>query len=406
MNIKHSQLSKPNVRLTEAEAFFNGAQGVAIENALAETAAGFEALKAQTEKAAADQIKRLESEIEISRERLAEAEARRKFWHDLTGGIAPHFFKFVGFIFAGFLMLLGETALLQRIADVFGVAEPLWQFVLVGVIVLLLATLCDSVVWFWKSSYNRIAVGVYGTVVLFGLIALGVFRAFVLEIVEADGDAVLLRLYDETYFLNKLVMIFLTAGLPIGATFAFEYGWFGLNRRQQWQQAWRDALKFKKLHETAVKKHEAETEKLAKRLVELDEIRLSWQSAQNQAHAEGSRTGAARRPLWEIVPLLAGASLLIVFAVMLAVYWFFDVFLAEAIESDAARFALYLILSGGLISLFAYRVLRRWNSPSPAQFYADRRLRREPESALQIEAKRILPSARLEKTNGKFAEIN
>ncbi|CAN5810435.1 hypothetical protein BH20ACI4_BH20ACI4_15550 [soil metagenome] len=407
INTKQNEITKANARLIEAEAFFGGAQKIPVENALAQTRAEFEAEKTHAEKEAADEIKKLAGEIEINKLRRAEAESRWHFWNEQTNAVAPHFFKFAGFVVAGFLMLAGETALLQKIADVFGVAEPLYQFVLVGVIVLLLATLADSVVWFWRKNYNRFAVYTYGAIVLGGLVTLGIFRAFVLEIVEADGDAVLGRLYDETSILNKIVMVVLTAGLPIGATFAFEYGWYGLNRWKQWRNAKRDAVKYEKLHETFLKKHEAETEKLAKRLGELDELRDSWQSAQRQAHTEGARIGANRRPFWEILPLLIGVSLLILFVVMLVCYLFFDDSLAATINSDAGRFALYLLFSVGLILLFVYKILKRWNAPTPEQFYDSRTVRWQlPEVAPQTETI-LLPTAKTDspvKRNGKFAE--
>lgn len=406
-NIKPTEITKPKVRNIEAEAFLEGSQDISIENALAETRADFAKLKAQAEREATDETKRLEGEIEINEKRKDEAEARWTFWNEKTKGVAPHFFKFLGLVFAGFLMLGGETMLLQRIADAFGVAEPLFQFMLVGVIVLLLATLVDSVIWFWKKGFNRVAVYVYGSVVLIGLIAIGIYRAFILEIFEAEGDAVLTRLYDETSYLNKFVMVVLTAGLPIGATFAFEYGWYGLNRWKEWRKSRRDAVKFKKRFETAFKQREAETEKLAKRLEELDETCNSWQSAQRQAHAEGSRLKARRRPFWEIMPLLIGVSMLIFFGVMFLSYLFFDAGLAATIESETGRFALYLLLTLGLILLSVYVVLKRWNSPTPEQFYAGRTVRWETAEAPEQAKTLFLPGAKTptrERVNGKFAE--
>lgn len=407
INIKQNKTSKPKTRNIEAVAFFNAAQGIPIENALAETRAVFESWKAQTEEKAANENKRLEAEIEINRDRKEEAAVRWDFWNTETKGIAPHFFKFLGFVLSGFLMLGGETMLLQRIADAFGVAEPLFQFMMVGVIVLLLATLVDSVVWFWKHGFNRAAVYVYGSVVLLGLIALGIYRAFILEILEAEGDAVLTQLYDETSYLNKFVMIVLTAGLPIGATFAFEYGWYGLNRWKQWHAARRDAVKFKKLYESAVKKREAEAEKLIKRLEEIDEICNSWQAAQRQAAEEGARLGAVRRPFWEIMPLLIGVSLLIFFLVMFLSYLLFDGGLSAVIESDTGRFALYLLLAFGLILLFVYAVLKRWNSPTPEQFYAKRTVKWKTKELPQTAETLFLPEVKTptrEQVNGKFAK--
>ena len=409
MNIKPNRraINQSNVRNIEAEAFFKGSQKIVNDHDLAGTQADFEQLKAAAEREATDEIWRLEGSIAVSGGRKDEAESRWIFWNRKTEGIAPHFFKFLGLVCAGFLMLGGETMLLQRIADAFGVAEPFNQFIVVGVIVLLLATLVESVVCFWKHNFNRTAVYVYGSLVLMSLIALGVYRAFILQILEAAGDPDLSQLYDETSYLNKFVMIVLTAGLPIGATFAFEYGWFGLSRWKQWHSARRSAVKFKKKYEILVKERDAAVEKLGKRLTELDETCVSWQSAQRQAHAEGARLTPQRRPWWEIMPVLSGGALLIFFGVMLICYLIFDGLLLPSIESDTGRFALYLLLAGGLILLFAAAVLKRWNSPTPAQFYKERTVRWEPSEIKSIPETRLPPDAetqRLERSNGKFAQ--
>lgn len=367
-----TSIAKLKNRNIAAEAFFRGTQGISIENALAETHSDFESLKARTGRDAQDEIKRMESEIEVNLKLKDNAEADWNIWKEKTDGIAPHFFKFFGLVLTGFLMLGGETLLLQRIADVFGVAEPAYQFAMVGVIVLLLATLTDSVVWFWKKEFNRIAVYIYGGVILAGLISLGVYRAFILEVLEAEGDAVLTRLYDDTYFLNQFVMFFLTAGLPIGATFAFEYGWHGLRRWKEWRKARRDTDRFDKLYKISVKQHEAVDEKLNKTLVEIEETRKSWQEVQQQAHAEGSRIKARRRPFWEIATLLIGSSLLILFVVMFISYLAVDPILIESIESDIARFSLYALFVVGLCSIFIYFIIKRWNSPTPERLYSQR----------------------------------
>lgn len=369
IDIKNNGTTNSNVRNVEAEAFYRGSHAIDIENAIAETDAEFDKLKAIEGERAADEEKRIEAEIGIAAHRLEDAEKRWSFWDEATGRIAPHVWKFVGFLNAGVIMLVGETMLLQKIGDAFGIEDFLFQFVLVGVVVITLAFLCDIAVWMWKRGFNRAVTYTYGAAVLLGLIALGIYRAFILQNLEAQGDADLMRLYDETTILNKLVMVFLTVGLPVGATFAFEYGWYGLRRWKEWRKARRDAVRFKQAHETAVKKLEAAREKREKRIESLEESRKSWKAAQRQAHDEGARLRPRRRPFWEIAPLLAGVSLLIVFVVMFVSYAVIDDILAPTITSDAVRFALYLTLTVALILLFAYRVVRRWNSPSPTEYF-------------------------------------
>ena len=184
-----------------------------------------------------------------------------------------------------------------------------------------------------------------------------------------------------------------------------------MSRWRQWRKARRDWLKFTRLHETATKKLEAEIEKRDGQIAELAEQREAWLAAKRQAHTEGSRTEARRKPFWEIAFLLFGGCFLILSLVMAVAYIFCDAGLSAVIESDLGRFALYSGFAAGVISVFAYYILKRWNSPTAAQFYADRTVVWSDEQSRKFiengkyEFGENAPPKILEtvKANGKFA---
>ena len=184
-----------------------------------------------------------------------------------------------------------------------------------------------------------------------------------------------------------------------------------MSRWRQWRKARRDWLRYTERHETATKKLEAETEKRDGQIAELAEQREAWLAAARQAHTEGSRSTARRKPFWEIAFLLFGGCLLILSLVMAFAYIFCDAGLSAVIESDLGRFALYSGFASGVISVFAYYILKRWNSPTAAQFYADRTVDRSVVQSPELngggkyELRENAPPQILEtgKTNGKFA---
>jgi hypothetical protein len=354
----------------EAEAYRNGIAGTPIDDSLSETQAEFDTKIAETERESLEKIKNLETEKEITSLRRQEAESR---WVAVKVEVESKTPYLVSFVLIGLFGVLGfstESVLLQRIADIFGIAEPLWQYLFAVGVVGFLTLLAELVIWAWQKSeqINRLAVYVYGGLVIVGFIALGIYRAYILEGFEAADDAVLLKLFGDTFYLNKAVMVFLTVGLPIAVAFAFEYSKAGLNLWLRWFKARRDAIKFEKHQETATKKFEAANETLAKQLEAIKQTCESWKAAQRQAHTEGLNNQAIRRPFWEILGLLIGGTFLILFAVFIVKVLLIDTVVVDEIMSLMAT----LTLGFGLVGLFTFYIIKRWNSPTAEQFYRQR----------------------------------
>ena len=228
-NNNQPNLPKMPVRVVdvEAEAYYGGTQGVPIENSLAETDAEFEAVKERVHRETVANVKRLEGELAVAAHRRAEGEGRWQMWQDKTGGVRPLYLIYLLFVFAGFGAMTGETLLLQPLMDIFGVADDTFKYAMAGLIVLVLALAVELPLFLWRNNY-RLAAYATGAVVLLSLIALGLYRAYALEFIEAGGDPTLTGLFNATPILNKYVMSFLTTVLPVGATFAFEIGWHGI----------------------------------------------------------------------------------------------------------------------------------------------------------------------------------
>ena len=375
-------INKNQVRLIEAEAFFNGTQLIPIENSVAETNADFAERQESVCRESAEPIKNLEGAIAVNLHRREDAENRWQMWREMTGGIVPPLASPMMKIFIAFAAMAGESVLLAPLMDLFGVKDYELQFVLAGVIVFVLALLVEIPIYLSRREFNRYAVYAVGTVIALGLISLGIFRAFGLEAIEAKKSPLISGFLSGNSTLSAIVIVFLTAGLPIGAAFAFELGWHGLSRWRQWRKARRDALKFARLHEISIKKLESRIEQRDRQIAALDEIREAWLAAKRQAHDEGARLKARRKPFWEIAFLLFGGCLLIAVLILAFAYIFCDDALSASIASDFGRFAFYAATALGAISLFAFFVIKRWNSPNASQLYADRTVVFHNESAV------------------------
>lgn len=356
--------------IIEAEAYKNGIAGVSINDSLARTQSEFDTKIAETERESLEKIKNMEAEKEITGLRRVEAKTRWDLVKAEVENKTPYLVSFVLIALLGVLGFITEAVLLQRIADIFGIAEPVFQYLFAVGVVGFLTLLAESVIWAWHKpeQINRVAACVYGGLVIVGFIALGVYRAYILEGFEADGDEVLLKLFGETFYLNKIVMVFLTVGLPIAVAFAFEYAKAGLNTWLRWFKACRDTNKFEKHHETATKKFEEANETLVKQIEAIKQTCESWKAAQRQAYAEGLNNQAIRRPFWEICLLLIGGTFLILFAVFVL-----KVLLIDAlVDNEMMSLMATLTLSIGLIGLFTYYIVKRWHSPTAEQLYKQR----------------------------------
>ena len=418
-------IEKTNVRYVEAEAYYDGAHDIPIEDSLAETKAGFQQLREQTERESKDDIKRLEGELGTVQHFRGDADGRWQMFRDETEGKMPGFFIPLLAILFALLAVPSESWFLAPVLQGWNINEEIPQLIVATIFVFTLGVLLKTALTCyektgrenssWRDWFNA------GTILIFTLalaIYLGIFRADALAH-EAKMNSELGSFLNESVGVNIALSILITIGLPLAAALALSFGFDRLRYWQQWRKARKDALKFAKQQEETEKKLEAETEKLDKRIAEIEATCDEWLSAQRQAHAEGRKIKATRRPLWEVSLLLAGGAILITSLVMAIVYIFFDASLAGVVQSDTARFALYLGFAAGLTALFSYVVLKSWNSPSPRQLYAKRTVIWHEDEKAPLSLKTTKPSVNIltesgikselpEKasSNGNFAKVN
>lgn len=380
--MKNNNQTKPNidkssVRFIEAEAYFDGAHDIAIENSLAETEAGFQQLQEQTERESKDEIKQLEGELEAVKYLREDADNRWQMFREETEGKKPGFFIPLLAILFSLVAVFAEAWFLAPVLQGWNIVDSVAQFVVATIFVFSLGALMKTALACyekageensWRNWFNTIFIAVFALALA---ICLGIFRADSLAY-DARLNSELGGFLSESVGVNIALSILGTIALPLAAAIAINFGFDKLRYWNQWRKARKDVLKFNKQKEVTEKKLAAETEKLEKRIAEIQATCKEWVNTQKQAHAEGKKLRARRRPLWEVLLLLTGGGVLIISLVMAIAYILFDTSLSEVVQSEAARFALYLGFAAGLMALFSYFALKSWNSPSPRQLYSRR----------------------------------
>ncbi len=372
------KIENSNVRYIEAEAFYCGCHDIPIEDCLAETRAGFQQLREKTERESKNDIKRLEGELGAIKYLREKAELLWEIFRNETEGKTPPFFIPLLAILFALMAVPAESWFLAPVLQGWNINDEIPQLIVATIFVFTLGVLSKTALACyektgqenasWRDWFNTIAIVVF-TLAL--AIYLGIFRADSLAH-EAKANAELGSFLNESIGVNIGLSILLTIGLPLAAALAISFGFDKLRYWRQWKKTRKDTLKFAKQQEETEKKLEAEVEKLDKRIAEIEATRDEWLNAQKQAHAEGKKIKARRKPIWEVALLLAGGGILITSLVMAVAYIFVDSMLAGLIQSDTARFVLYLGFAAGLTTIFSYFVLKDWNSPSPKRLYATR----------------------------------
>lgn len=371
-------IDKSMIRYIEAEAFYCGCHDIPIEDCLAETRYGFQQLREKTERESKDDIKRLEGELGTVKNFRSDADERWEMFRDETEGKKPGFFIPLLAIWFALMAVPAESWFLGPVLQGWNINDEIPQLIVATIFVFTLGVLSKTALACYEKTgrenasrrdwFNAISIAIFALALA---IYLGIFRADSLAH-EAKANSELGSFLNESVRVNIGLSILLTIGLPFAAALALSFGFDSLRYWQQWRKARKDALKFAKQQEETEKKLEAKNEKLDKRVAEIEATRDEWLNAQKQAHAEGKKIKARRKPLWEVVLLLAGGGILITSLVMAIAYIFVDSTLSGLVQSDTARFVLYLGIAIGLTTIFSYFILKDWNSPTPKRLYATR----------------------------------
>jgi hypothetical protein len=166
--------------------------------------------------------------------------------------------------------------------------------------------------------------------------------------------------------LTRAVITLLTVGLPIFAAVAFEWGFDSLHHAWQWRKARRANLRYSRQLNAAQKELEAKNQQLEHHNAALEEQRKEWEGAYYQEHELGTIVGAHKQPLWQVVLKIIA----VLFIILLICYLVLDQWLAIVVPSALLRLLMYVIGFGGL---YAYFALKSWDRPNPEQLHKQRR---------------------------------
>jgi hypothetical protein len=369
------------IRHIEAEGFFHGSQGTAIEPMLAQIAAQSEQERAALRARAVRGVKTLEARIAATTEGLRAFQARQLLLAEKTRGETPQMLRAQGGAALAALAVMGEVILLAPVMDGFGIADRGLQHFAALVFVLVSSGLVHLLTTRMRRAapatvprerrWTTVLVTAALAALTFGLLlVLGWWRGsemlFAAEAMGGEWAAFLASCPT----LTRVCVMLLTLALPIFAAVVGEaaskeiaLAWSVLTTEHAL------ARESERLHRFT-KRHEAEEVKLAETLGALSQEEERLRNVYLEHHELGTRLGAKRQPVALLVLRCAAVALLLALACVVI-----DPVLATHIDSGAARGFLYGLVVAGLSGLHAAHAWRAWERPTPTQLFRARALR-------------------------------
>jgi len=357
----------------EANAYRQGTQEIAQEDALREVEAQFETLREEESRKATDPIKNLEAETTNLTKRKGDADERWLRMKGLTDGREPEFAKPFLAVVVAFALIGSDGLLLAPVMDGLNITEPLAQLAVATVLVTAFSLLLKISIHLYRQPQRKL--GLVIAPAILALIALAIFgwwrgaEVVFASLQTSDGGNTFAA---ENPTLTRLFVTLATVALPVGAALGLEYGLEKLRHAHEWRKARREHLRFSKALDRSQKKLEAANEKRDHEREKLAQTRDEWLAAARQAHAEGRRVGAHKEPLSAVLSRVIPIGMLIVAVVLVFCYMLADKYLVEYIPTDSARLFLYVLAALGLAGWYAQRAFRRWNRPTADELYKRR----------------------------------
>lgn len=405
------------MKQVEEQAFRDGSQSVNPDAALNELDAVFGRRREQENHDATERIKPLEARIARFTHRREELEIHWLDVKDLTGGLPPQVILPLVAVTAASVVLFGEAIFLAPVMDGFGIANPIWQMVFAGVLVIV----CSGLIHISKKNAPAIAAshvhdrngeaepksGGHGWLKFmgFGLLALfslclvsmlGWWRAEEMIFAASAQAGSWKEFLGNNPMLTRLVVVLLTTALPVFVAVAVDWGLDALRLAWDWRKTSWGLRRTTKNFENARKALEAELEKKDARLNALDQQGKEWQNAYLQKHELGGRIGARQLPLARIVVKIAAVALLVLVSCLLLDPW-----LSGYIESDSKRYLLYFCALLGIGGLYAHYALNSWDRPTARILYRNKGVIFRNDDVTRREASENLLAHTSERKNGQ-----
>lgn len=367
--MKKTTIMKSNAVSVNAKAFGKGTQDAPVDDFLNEIEADFEKIRQKKIGEATGEIKNLEAESEITRQRKDESEARWKMLDGLHEGRTIQFFKPLLAVVAAFLLIAAEGGLLAPVMDGLNIAEFWVQLLVATLLVGALSGLLEIAVHNFHKTPRKLWLVISSAT--FAVVSLAIFGWWRGEEVifagsQDDGST----FASENALLTRILLMLVTVALPITAAFFLDFGVKHLRFWLERKEARKDFLEFSRRAEENEKKLAAANEKLAAELEAIGQERESWLASARDNFEKGRTVGAWKLPFWQAVTLPTTVAGILIFVVVMIVGMILvDPILAEFIESDAFRIALFVLLAAGLTGLLAMRFIRRWNRPTDEELF-------------------------------------
>ncbi len=363
-------MKRKNVNYIEPFAYRDGTQGISQTDSERMTEAIFEQKREEETKAAADKIKNLEATKETLAIRKTDAEEHWNLMKAFNKGREPEAAKPLLAVFSAVALVVAEGWLLTPAMDGLSTTEFYQQWFVATAIVGAYSVWLKMAIHSYKQPQRKNWLIIAPAA--FSIVALSVFGWWRGHEVIFAGLQKGNNFAATVPFLTIFFMTLTTIALPVGAAFALEYGVEKLRHFNEWKKARDDFFGFTSSLNKTVKQLEAENEKLARARETLAQKREEWLAAARQAHLEGFRNGAYKKPLRDVLLPIFWFALLVFAGVLIVAYIVFDESFADFIRTDVARFALYVMIATGITGVFAERVLKSWNRPTAEDLYSAR----------------------------------
>jgi hypothetical protein len=345
-------------RRVECDGFYDGAHGTPLETGIEEIEGKFEEKKANLQRDAVTNQKRLEAEIKHLDEVGPAVERKVKAVEERNGEQQLSIVLPVCVVLLAILAIISEALLLAPAMDILNVTNEIAQlFTAFGIAAV--AGLTFHFVWesFVSEAFPKIwkvTVRVVAGMLALGLIVWGILRGYQVAFAASLNQNPLGDFLSGHPILSSIFFVFITLATPVIAATATHYG---AHRIQAWWELKTAKAKFETLSKrraAAVKELEAQEKALQLGLKALDEERKQWKSVYSLHHDRGAKHGAKQEPYWIVI---AKATFAALFALLAAGWFIFFI---------SPFFVLFPVVVWWAAFLY-YR--RQWRTPSRIEFF-------------------------------------
>jgi Skp family chaperone for outer membrane proteins len=345
-------------RRVECDGFYDGAHEAPVKTGLEEIEGKFEEKKANLQKDAVTNQKRLEAEIKYLDEIGPAVERKIKAVEEKNGEEMLVIVLPICVIVLAVLAIASEALLLAPAMDILNITEPLAQlftaFGLAGI-----AGLTFHFVWesFTSEAFPRIwkvTVRAVAAMLAFGLVVWGVLRGYQVAFAASLSQNPLGDFLSGHPILSSIFFVFITLATPVIAATATHYGAHRIQVWWEWKTAKAKFDALSKRRASGIKELEAQEKALQLGLKALDEERKQWKSIYSLHHERGAKHGAKQEPYWIVI---AKATFAALFALLAAGWFIFFI---------SPFFAFFPVVVWWAAFLY-YR--RQWRTPSRVEFF-------------------------------------